>query len=110
MQPGAGGRSCWGARGRGASEISAVRDLHYDFQVQIQQRFPECLLRARHHGKHSHELFYDRRSQNTELIGHHQTEEFGKGQKENHMFDHLPKSFLLASILAKQCVRHQEGL
>ena len=35
-----------------ASGISALRDLHCDFQVQIQQRVPECLLCARHHGKH----------------------------------------------------------
>ena len=42
-------------------------------------------------------------------MSHQQPEEFRKGQKETpHV--HLPKSFSLASILAKQGVHRQEGL
>ena len=47
---------------------------------------------------------------NRELISLHQPEEFGKGQKETHLSNHLPESFSLASILAEQGLHHQEGL
>ena len=40
-----------------------------------------------------------------EVTSHHQLEEFGKGQK--HMLRVLPSSSL-ESILAEQCVHHQE--
>ena len=43
------------------------------------------------------------------LITHHQPEEFGEGQKETHVSDHLPESFTLASMLAEPCARHHEG-
>ena len=36
------GKELLGSRGREASEIRAMRDLHCDFQVQIQQRFPSA--------------------------------------------------------------------
>ena len=43
-----------------------------------------------------------------ELISHHQPEEFRKVQRRHHMPYPLPESFLLASILAEQCVCHQD--
>ena len=39
----------------------------------------------------------------------YQPEESGKGQRTHHVSDHVPESFLLASILAEPCVHHQEG-
>ena len=51
---------------------------------------------ARHHSDYLHELFYDRRSW-TELISHHQPEEFGKGLKETLCVRPLP-GIPLASI------------
>lgn len=35
-----------------ACEVSSLRDLHCDFQVQIQERFIECLLCTGHHCRH----------------------------------------------------------
>ena len=47
---------------------------------------------------------------NTELISHHQPEEFGKGKKETPHVQPPLRILLVASILAEQCVCHQEGL
>ena len=54
---------------------------------------------ARHHSHHLHELFDARRSwvRNTELISHHQLEEFRKGQKETPPVRPPPR-ILLAGI------------
>ena len=46
----------------------------------------------------------------TELISHHQLEEFRKVKKRHHMSHHLLESSSLASILAEQGVHYQEGL
>ena len=54
---------------------------------------------ARHHSHHLHELFDARQSwvRNTELISHHQPEEFRKSQKETpHVLP--PPRILLAGI------------
>ena len=47
---------------------------------------------------------------NMELINLHQPEEIGKGQKETPHVRPPPTSSSLASILAEQSMRHQEGL
>ena len=66
---------------------------------------------ARHHCNHVWVILWQAvPAKNTELISHHQPEEFGKSQKETHASLHLPESFSLASILAEQCLSHQEGL
>ena len=48
---------------------------------------------ARHHSHHLHELFDARQSwvRNTELISHHQPEEFGKGLEETPCVRPLPR-------------------
>ena len=53
---------------------------------------------ARHHGNHSHELFWQEvLVRNTELIGHHQQGELRKGQKETPHVQPAPR-ILLAGI------------
>ena len=53
---------------------------------------------AGNHSNYLHELFYDRiLIRNTELISHHQLEEFGKGLKETLCVYPLPR-IPLASI------------
>ena len=62
---------------------------------------------ARHHSDYLHELFYDRRSW-TELISHHQPEEFGKGLKETLCVRPLP-GIPLASIHLGWAMREPPG-